>query len=182
MYQYIYCPVRNQNFYLNSSYGKNILKNYFKMLIQSSKGGKNNSAPLDANSDVVSPHMSRMKKELQEATDDLNLATSTLKTRKEQQKKFKSTLKRKEEELSKVTKDIESGNTTEENVQATLNKQRKLQNEVSACEIKLSDTNQRIGALNTTIEQLQNKLNEQHQQNKTQNKISQPVDKTDKKF
>ena len=52
MYQYIYCPVRNQNFYLNSSSGKNILKNYINMLLESSKGGKSEKPQQDEESNI----------------------------------------------------------------------------------------------------------------------------------
>ena len=54
MYQYIYCPVRNQNFYLNSSSGKNILKNYINMLLESSKGGKSEKPQQDEESNIES--------------------------------------------------------------------------------------------------------------------------------
>ena len=171
MYQYIYCPVRNQNFYLNSSYEKNILKNYFKMLIQRSKGGKSNSAPHaplkkeDPPHAVASPEMRSIEIQLEQAK-------STLKKRKNQLSDLELTLKKKEEELKVETEKRTSGSTNKENAKQTLKQEGKLKNEVSECKIKLSDTNQRISSLNITIEQLQNQLYELHQQGKQQNKTS----------
>ena len=42
MYQHIYCPLRKKKFSINSSYGRQILKNYIHMFVVNSRGGTTN--------------------------------------------------------------------------------------------------------------------------------------------